>query len=186
MDPSEPVRAVAQGGADLGLTFNFRSPVRKGLVVLAQIPCALHVLVTPDHELSSRDSVKLEECARYPLIHADDTGPVGVFLGRKMEVFKQQHEPALISNNLVLMKQLVLNGSGIAMFTRLGFVEELASGRLVAVRLEDHVLASLKLSLIRSSDRLPTIAVRTMTEHLKTELSRFSAEWEWPQKPDRV
>ena len=178
VDPSEPVRAVAQGGADLGLTFSFRSPVRKGIVSLAQIPCALHVLVTTDHELASRPSVTLEECAAYPLIYQDDSGSVGVFLGREMEVFKQAHEPVLVSNTLALTKQLLLDGSGIAFFTRLGFIEEIESGRLVAVRLDNEVPASLQLSLIMSSERLPTVAVRTMAEHLKTALFRFSAEWE--------
>ena len=178
VDPYEPFRSVAQGNADLGLTFNFQSPVRKGVLVLAQIPSALHVLVTPHHEFATRTSVTLEDCASYPLIYQDDSGPVDMFLGREMDVFKQAHEPALVSNTLALMKQLLLDGSGIAFYTRLGFVEELASGRLVAVPIENEVLASLNLTLIQSSERLPTVAVRTMAEHLTAELARFATEWE--------
>ena len=177
-DPNEPVRTAAQGSADLGLTFNFQSPVRKGVLVLAEIPCPLHVLVTPDHELATRKSVTLEDCASYPLIYQDDSGSAGVFLGREMEVFKQAHEPVLVSNTLALIKQLLLDGSAIAFYTQLGFVEELASGRLVAIPINNEVLDSLKLSLIRCSDRLPTIAVQTMAEHLKAALAEFSAVWE--------
>lgn len=186
VDPAEPIRAVAQGSADLGLTFNFRSPVRKGVVAIAQIPSALKVLVTPDHELASRDSVTLEDCAPYPLLYQDDSGSVGVFLGREMEVFKRSHVPVMVSNALALMKQLLLDGSGIAFYTQLAFIEELASGRLVAIPIENEVLSSLELSLIRSSERLPTVAVRTMAEHLKMELTRFSDEREWPREPNRM
>ena len=178
VEPVDPVRAVAQGSADLGLTFHFRSPLRKGVTVLGQISCAMHVLLAPDHELAHRESVTLEECAAYPLLYQDDSGSMGMFLGQKMEGFKESREPILISNALELMKQLLLDGCGIAFYTRLGFVEELASGRLVAIPIEDDVLASLKLSLIISSDRLPTVAVQTMAEHLKTELTRFSADSE--------
>ena len=180
VEPVVPVRAVAKGGADLGLTFQFRSSLRKGVVVLARIPCAMHAVVAPDHELAARRSVTLEECAPYPLIYQDNPSSMGVFLGREMEVFKNSHEPILIANTLALMKPLLLDGSGIAFFTRLGFVEEFASGRLVAVPLEDDVLASLKISLIMSSERLPTVAVQTMADHLKTELAGFSTEWEQP------
>ena len=183
VDPSEPVRAVAQGNADLGLTFRFRSPIRTGIVALAQLPCPLHVIVRRDQDLATRTSVTLEECAPYPLIYQDDSGSVGVFLGREMEVFKQVHEPVLVSNNLVLLKQLLLEGAGIAFYTQLGFVDELASGQLVAVPIENEVLASLELSLIGSSERVPTIAVRTMAEHLKGELARFSTAWKRSRAP---
>ena len=178
VEPVDPVRCVAQGSADLGLTFNFQSPVRKGVLVLADIPCPMHVVVTPDHELATRPSVTLEECGAYPLIYQDDSGSVGVFLGREMEVFKQGHEPILVSNTLALMKQLLLDGSGIAFFTRLGFMEELDSGRLVAVPIQNEVLASLKVCLLVSSDRLPTVAVQMMSAHLEAELARYSDQWQ--------
>lgn len=178
VDPIEPVRAIVQGSADLGLTFKFRSPVRTGIVALARIPCALHVLVHPDHDFAVRTSVTLAECAQYPLIYQDDSGSVGTFLGREMKVFKESHEPVLISNNLTLLKQLLLDGAGIAFFTQLGFVDEVASGQLVAVPVENDVLNSLELCLISSSERVPTIAVRTMAKHLGTELARFSSEWQ--------
>lgn len=178
VDPIEPVRAVVQGSADLGLTFRFRSPVRAGIVALAQIPCALHALVHPDHALAARASVTLAECAQYPLMYQDDSGSVGTFLGREMKVFKESHEPVLISNNLSLLKQLLLDGAGIAFFTELGFVDELASGQLAAVPVQNDVLNSLELCLIGSSERVPTVAVQTMAEHLGTELARFSSEWQ--------
>ena len=181
--PTEPVRAIANGSADLGLTFSSCSPIQTGIAVLAQIPCAVHVLVTPDHELADRPSVTLEECAPYPLIYQDESSSVDGFLGREMQVFKQVHTPTVTSNALALIRRLLLDGSGIAFYTPLGFVEELASGQLVAVPLDDDALTSLNLSLIRSSERMPTVATETMGEHLTRALSRFSSEQDWPREP---
>ena len=71
----EPVLA----GVDLDSGYLFGlslSATRDGeaWAVLTQIPCAMHVLVTPDHELATRTSVTLEDCASYPLIYQDDSG----------------------------------------------------------------------------------------------------------------
>ena len=127
VEPFTPIRAVAKGSADLGLTFHFRSPLRKGIAILGQIQCPMHVVMTPDHELATRSSVTLEECGGYPLIYQEDSGSMGVFFGQEMQNFKELHQPVSISNNLGLMKQLLIGGKGIAFYTRLGFVEELAS-----------------------------------------------------------
>ena len=77
-----------------------------------------------------------------------------------MDSFKSAHEPILVSNTLAMLKHLLLRGAGIAFYTRLGFTEELANGRLVAVPLEGNRLSQLRLSLIAPTDRLPTVAAR--------------------------
>ena len=175
-DPMRTTHAIAQGGADLGLTFH--SALRRGIRVLGQVPCAMHAIMAPDHELAGRSSVTLDECGAYPLIYQENSSSMGAFLGDEMEAFRRAHQPVLTSNTLALMKRLLLRGAGIAFYTRLGFVEELSSGRLVAVRLEDERLTQLRLSLIMSSDRSPTVAVRAMAEHLQGALARFAADFE--------
>ena len=175
-DPKAATDAIAKGNADLGLTFH--SPLHRGVRILGEVPCAMHAIMTPDHDLAGRCSVSLEECGAYPLIYQEGSSSMGAFFGDAMEGFKRAHQPVLTSNTLALMKRLLLRGAGIAFYTRLGFVEELADGRLVAVPIEDERLSRLRLSLIMSSERTPTVAVRTMAEHLSAALSRFAADFE--------
>jgi len=175
-DPMRTTHAIAQGDADLGLTFD--SPLRRGVRVLGQVPCAMHAIMAPDHALAGRSSVTLEECGAYPLIYQEDSSAMGVFLGDEMEAFRRAHRPVLTSNTLDLMKRLLLRGAGIAFYTRIGFVEEIVSGRLAAVRVEDERLTRLRLSLVMSSERSPTVAVRAMAEHLEAALVRFAADFE--------
>ena len=171
LDPVETMHSVAQGHADLGLTF---SPARRrGVSLLADVPSPMCAIMAPDHELAARSSVTLDECGAFRLLYQDHSGSMQPFFGAEMDAFKSAHQPLVVSNTLAVLKRLLLRGAGIAFYTRLGFTEELASGRLVAVPLEDERLSTLRLCLIAPSDRLPTVAAQAMAEHRRQALAEF-------------
>ena len=173
LDPVETMHSVAQGNADLGLTF---SPARRrGISLLADVPSPMCAIMTPDHELAARKSVTLDECGACRLMYQDHSASMQPFFGNEMEAFKSAHKPVAISNTLAVLKRLLLRGVGIAFYTRLGFAEELASGRLVAVPLEGGRLSTLRLCLIAPSDRMPTVAARAAAEHLQQALAQFTS-----------
>ena len=173
LDPVGTMHSVAQGHADLGLTF---SPARRrGVSLLADVPSPMCAIMAPDHELAARSSVTLDECGAFRLLYQDHSGSMQPFFGAEMDAFKSAHQPLVVSNTLAVLKRLLLRGAGIAFYTRLGFTEELASGRLVAVPLEDERLSTLRLCLIAPSDRLPTVAAQAMAEHLRQALAQFGS-----------
>ena len=172
-DPMEAVHSIAQGNADLGLTF--LTAWRGGVTVLCDIPSPMCAIMKPEHELATHSSVALDQCATHRLIFQDSSSSMQLFFGAAMESFKNAHEPIVISNNLAMVKHLLLNGAGIAFYTRLGFAEELASGKLVAVPLEDDRLSELRLCLIAPSERMPTVAAAAAAEHLGQALTAFAA-----------
>ena len=173
LDPVETMHSVAQGNADLGLTF---SPARRrGISLLADVPSPMCAIMKPDHELAARKSVTLDECSACRLMYQDHSASMQPFFGNEMEAFKSAHKPVAISNTLAVLKRLLLRGVGIAFYTRLGFAEELASGRLVAVPLEGERLSALRLCLIAPSDRMPTVAARAVAEHLQQALAQFTS-----------
>ena len=169
-DPVETMHAVTQGNADLGLTFS--PALRRGIAVLKDVPCPMCAIMAPDHALAVRKTVSLDECGAHPLMYQDNLGSMQLFLGEEMEAFKNAHKPVAISNTLAVLKRLLLRGVGIAFYTRLGFAEELASGRLVAVPLEEEPLSTLRLCLIAPSERKPTVAAHAMAEHLQQALAQ--------------
>ena len=173
LDPVEAMHSVAQGNADLGLTF---SPARRrGISLLADVPSPMCAIMLPDHELAARKSVTLDECGDCRLMYQDHSASMQPFFGNEMEAFKSAHKPVAISNTLAVLKRLLLRGVGIAFYTRLGFAEELAGGRLVAIPLEGERLSTLRLCLIAPSDRPPTVAAGAMAEHLRQALARFGS-----------
>ena len=169
-DPVETMHAVTQGNADLGLTFS--PTLRRGIAVLKDVSCPMCAIMAPDHALAVRKSVSLDECGAHPLMYQDNLGSMQLFLGEEMEAFKNAHKPVAISNTLAVLKCLLLRGVGIAFYTRLGFAEELASERLVAVPLEEEPLSTLRLCLIAPSERKPTVAAHAMAEHLQQALAQ--------------
>ena len=173
-DPMEAIHFIAQGSADLGLTF---IPAwRGGVTVLCDMPSPMCAIMTPDHELAARSSLALDECSNHRLIYQDSSSSMQLFFGAAMESFKSAHEPLVVSNNLALLKHLLLRGAGIAFYTRLGFAQELASGRLVAVPLEGDRLSELRVCLVAPADRMPTVATGVLAEHLRQSLARFAAD----------
>ena len=174
MDPVETMHSVAQGQADLGLTF---SPARRrGVSLLADVreSDVRHHGPRP-RARRTRKSVTLDECGACRLLYQDHSGSMQPFFGAEMDAFKSAHQPVVVSNTLAVLKRLLLRGLGIAFYTRLGFTEELASGRLVAVPLEGERLSTLRLCLIGPSDRLPTVAADAMAEHLRQALAQFGS-----------
>ena len=172
-DPVETMHSVAQGHADLGLTF---SPTRRrGITVLEDMPCPMCAIMSPDHALAARASVTLDECSAYPLMYQDHSASMQPFFGEEMDAFKRAHKPVAISNTLAVLKRLLLRGLGIAFYTRLGFAEELRNGSLVAVPLEEGRLSALRLCLIGPSERMPTVAARAMAGHLQQALAHFTS-----------
>ena len=170
-DPIEVLHSVSQGTADLGLTF---SPSwRRGVTVLEEIACPMCVVMRPEHELASRTSIPLDDCGSHRLIYQDPADTMQPFVGDEMETFKRAHRPVAVSNTQAVVKRLLLRGVGIAFYTRLGFSEELAAGKLVAVPLEGERLSKLRLCLITSSDRMPTVAGHAMACHLQEALASF-------------
>ena len=170
-DPMGALNMVLRGRADLALTFGSAPP---GAKTLQELPTPMCAIMAPEHPLSRRATVRLEDCADYPLIYQDETGSIQPFLGSEMEAFKRANDPMMVSNTLALAKRLLLRGVGMAFYTRLGFVEELAEGRLVAVPLAGERCESLRLALIAPSDRAPTVAGQAMADHLAEALVRFS------------
>ena len=72
MDPLETMQAVVQGNADVGLTF---FPARRrGVEVLAEIPCEMCAIMTSDHELAVQETLTLDQCAEYRLIYQEHAG----------------------------------------------------------------------------------------------------------------
>ena len=173
VDPLETIQSVVQGNADMGLTFV--SARRRGVEVLADIPCEMCAIMSPTHELAGHRTLTLDECAEYRLMYQEHAGSMRLFFGDEMEAFRNAHEPVVVSNNLSLLKHLLLDGVGIGFYTRIGFTKELGEGRLVAVPLEGEQFSDLRLCLIVPSDRLPTVAGRAVAQHLMQALSRFAA-----------
>jgi DNA-binding transcriptional LysR family regulator len=130
-----PARQIAvevqQGSLDFGaLTFH---PTEEGLLEIPVGSDELVLLVSPNHELSKRRQVSMDEVGRCPIVAHNDPSPARE---RVLRLFEENH----IALNMVValpsldgIKRAVELGHGVALLPRLCAVTEIASKRLVAI-----------------------------------------------------
>jgi DNA-binding transcriptional LysR family regulator len=81
----------------------------------------------------------------------------------------------MTANSLTFNKELVLRGLGVAFYTRIGFLAELARGEVVAVPLANDAYSELRLGLVLPH-RQPTPATRVVVRALEAALVALQAE----------
>ena len=134
----------------------------------------LGVIMPPDHPLADRPVLTLAECGDYPMIFQEDTRPIRSLLEAELAATKAAATPILTSNTQTLIKRMVRAGLGIAFYTRLAFMDEIARGKLVHVPLADHSLANLKLGLVVPKYRQPAVAAALLIEHLSEAMGSLA------------
>lgn len=166
--PGEVAALVAAGGADLGLSFSLDG--HADITFAQEIATPMGVILAPTHPLADRPQLTLAECTGYPLIFQEDTRPIRSLLDAELAAAKAAASPVLTSNTQTLIKRIVRAGLGIAFYTKLAFMDEIAQGHLVHVPLADRSLAGLKLGLVVPKHRRPSVAAALMIEHLRAAM----------------
>ena len=173
-DPASTIRAVARGEADIAL--GFHDATTAGALVVERIHTPLMVLMHPEHTLAKEPTVSLDQCARHPLIYQYHSTAVDSILGEEVQSLRENAAPVVMSNTLGLLKGLILDGVGIALYTAVGFLDEISQGRTAAVPIDSRRLSKLEIALVVPKNRLGTVAATKLVAHLQEELRRFSIE----------
>jgi DNA-binding transcriptional LysR family regulator len=167
-DPNQVASRVAEGEADIGIGFDLEGHAEVSF--MADVATPICAMVAAGHPLAARSSTTFTECASYPMLFQPDTRPTRSVMDAELAAAKTARRPLLVANNLGLLKHMVVAGRGVAFYTRVGFIEELRQGLVVAVPLRAHRLAHLRLGLLLPLKRRPSPAVAAMTEQLARAL----------------
>jgi DNA-binding transcriptional LysR family regulator len=168
--------AVINGEVDLGLAFSIqRNPE---LHQLAVGRFRLGAVMAHDHPLAGRKSVRIGDCADYPLIFSDVQLSIRPLLHPVIVNAGRSITPAIEANSIELMKRLAQRRVGIAFMSRIGLEPELLAGSLVHVPLDDRGPVFTELALyMRANANLP-VAVDAFVQIASAELARRALEEE--------
>ena len=162
------VHLVADGDVDFGVTFNLeRHP---DLILSADIAMPIMAMMAPGHPLAERSQVTVEECAAYPMLLQQDTQPIRSQIDTELLIRHKLRRPLVSCNNMALLKQLVLNGVGIAFYTPIGFLRELETGSVRAVPVASASMSKLRVGLLLHRRRRPGPASAALAEALGVAL----------------
>jgi DNA-binding transcriptional LysR family regulator len=162
---------VADGDVDIGVTFNLDH--HPELMLSADIPMPIMAVMAADHPLSGHKEVSVSQCAAYPLLLQQDTHPIRSQIDTELQILHKLRRPLVACNNMALLKQLVLNGLGIAFYTPIGFLKELESGEIRAVPVESDSMSRLRVGLLMHRRRRPAPAAAAMADELGAALQEL-------------
>ena len=173
MSPTEVPAKVAGGDADIGICFVTRAPQGTEIVASAAFP--IGVVMAPSHPLASRAQIRYEDCRGYPFLLSHGRWPIYDTLAPAFAEFWDSIEPRLSSNASPLLKRSVIAGRGIAFFSRLGFMREIATGEAVWRPLDDPAINQLRAGIIVGRGRRPSLVERTFLDRLVRQLKDIEA-----------
>jgi DNA-binding transcriptional LysR family regulator len=126
---------IADDAAHFGVVFD--PPQNTKIRVKLSVPQPIRLIVRPDHALARRTVAHLRDVAAYPLVLLEPTFRIRQLIADVEHTQGVHLDPIMTTSSLVLIKDLVLNETGVTLATEMPFSEELEKGALVAVPL-DH------------------------------------------------
>ena len=136
--PEKVFQAVEEDRADLGLLSYAEST--RDVVALPWREEEMVVAVDPGHSLAQQTEVEPSELAGCQFISFDDDLPIQARIERYLRERHVSVQHVLHFDNLQMIKEAVAHGAGISILPERVMREELAAGRLVAIRLKPSEL----------------------------------------------
>lgn len=161
---------VEAGDADLGLIYNL--PPHHGLHVMEVFETPLGAVVSKDHPLANQASVRLSQCADYPIVLSDRWITVNRVLTTAFARAKLPFAPAFETNSIAMMKALVLDGRHV---TFLGMADVRYSNeedRLKHLPIKNAGIPSQPLALIHRTNATLGLAASLFAEDLRALLAK--------------
>ena len=145
---------IVAAEADIGLTFV--APTSPTVALTASVPAPLGAVMSAHHPLAGSRLLDFPDLAGHPVLLQQETLPFRSLLDDDYVAFRNEVQPRFISNSIEMLRHVIRDGLGIAFFTRLGFLREIAAGDMVWIPLASPRLKRLQLGLF-------TPALRTLT-----------------------
>lgn len=166
--------AIVNGDVDVGIGFSIpRSPELRELAVHQ---FRLGAVMPPTHPLAERSSLKIADCADYPLIMSDPQLSIQTLMHPAIAHASRTITPTIEANSISLMKNLVERNLGIAFMSRIGLESAIANRLLVHIPIEEHGPLYTELGIyVRANGGLPP-ALKAFTEFAIAEIEQRARE----------
>lgn len=156
-EPYEIPKAVVDGVIDIGLAFwQDRLP---DIRTVAEKSTPIGAIMLPNHPLAERDKLAFEDIAGFPTIRSIDGRGSNSIIDEVMSDNAASILTSVFTNSLPLAKQMILQGKGIGLYTKIGFLEEIDAKALRYVPIVMGGLEELKIAVMVSS-RVPLSPIK--------------------------
>ena len=169
---------------ELSLAALYDPPSDVGLIARPLLMERLYLAGPPDalKRLSKIRQARVQDIAALPLVLPIRSQIIRVLLEDAFAEEGLPLAPRYEANSPLLLKAMVLQGLGFTVLTLSSLADEVVSGRLVAIPLEDRGL-SLALTLVTTREHGRMRVVQLMSDLIVHEVRQLAASGRWPGAP---
>nr|WP_255561810.1 LysR family transcriptional regulator [Pseudohoeflea sp. DP4N28-3] len=164
--PDEVMRSVASGETDVGITFLFE--LHPGVRVVSEKSAPFGVILRPDHPLAERTNVTVEDIGNYRLVRTIDARGRNSIIDQHVSSLASPLSTHIFTNTLVVAKQMILEGQGVGLYTKIGFLKEVEQRQLKFIPLIQEGLANTRIGILVSA----TSGIGPVKRHICDVISR--------------
>ena len=172
--PMDILQAVIAGDADIGVTFV--APTSPALELVASASSPVGAIMSTRHPLAGRRRLRFEDLQGHSILLQQETLPLVPFVDADYAAFRNHIQARFISNSIEMLRHVIRDGLGVAFFTRLGFLREIASGELCWIPLASAGLEKLRVGVFAPSQRTLAPATLAVVKELAERLKELETE----------
>ena len=143
----------------------------EGLRVLAALPQPLCAMLRPDHPLAASPSLRLADCAGYPLALGDASFGSRRLIDAVSAQSRIALKVALEASTVQALKEFTLRSGAISFQFEIGTRREARRGELLSIPLRDRAFTGSQLVLATRAGRVLPIATMSFLEGLTAQLA---------------
>lgn len=147
--PHEIMQMVADGSVDIGISFS--NELHPDVRCQSEKATPIGAIMTPNHPLAERDSLKFEDLLNHQLIRSYDSFSHRSIVNDAISELGLTLPTQVFTNALPLAKSMILNGSGIGLYSKIGFIDEIEAELLRYLALSSPMLQTLRIGVLISA-----------------------------------
>jgi DNA-binding transcriptional LysR family regulator len=165
------VEALVTDKADIGIAFNMRS--RSDTETLFTFDQQLCAVLSPEHPLAVERVVSLHRVVLHPIAMPDSSFGVRGVLDRALRTLRLEAPLLVTTNSLSLTWGMARSGAAVTLSPPFAAAGDLASGRLVAVPIEEGALLSGTMSVCKHKGRPLSVAATELLSHIRRAFDKL-------------
>ncbi|MGD9862012.1 MAG: LysR family transcriptional regulator [Pseudodonghicola sp.] len=166
--PVDVMEAVATGATNVGI--GFTNDLRPDVRILSEKAAPIGLILKPDHPLAERVSVSIADIVGYRLVRTIDARGRTSIVDQAISTLASPLTTHVFTDNLFIAKQMILSGTGIGLYTKIGFLDEVESGTLKFIPLMDKMLSDVRIGLLISASASIDPAKRLICDIIERSL----------------
>jgi DNA-binding transcriptional LysR family regulator len=162
------VEAIRTGDAEIGISFN--SGPRDGVQVVHRVKDPLYAIVEINHELATRDNIRMTELSMMPLALPDTTFGIRKLIDGWCVMRKLHLNIVMETNSIEALRGYARSGAGITLLPYLSSRRDVETGTVKALRLGEPQLQGASVEICIHEHRMLPIAAAAFLELVKARL----------------